>query len=57
MAPFDLLADLGGDIFATPQSAPPYFANFAQFNSHTGKVLFTGYVICDVVTLSDRGIS
>ncbi|XP_078266494.1 arf-GAP domain and FG repeat-containing protein 1a isoform X8 [Rhinoraja longicauda] len=36
VAPFDLLADLGGDIFATPQSAPPYFANFAQFNSHTG---------------------
>ncbi|XP_078266488.1 arf-GAP domain and FG repeat-containing protein 1a isoform X4 [Rhinoraja longicauda] len=35
VAPFDLLADLGGDIFATPQSAPPYFANFAQFNSHT----------------------
>ncbi|XP_032887864.1 arf-GAP domain and FG repeat-containing protein 1 isoform X5 [Amblyraja radiata] len=36
VAPFDLLADLGGDIFATPQSAPPYFANFAHFNSHTG---------------------
>lgn len=35
VAPFDLLADLGGDIFATPQSAPPYFANFAHFNSHT----------------------
>ncbi|XP_067851188.1 arf-GAP domain and FG repeat-containing protein 1a isoform X2 [Heptranchias perlo] len=35
-APFDLLADLGGDIFTTPQSAPPYFANFEHFNSHTG---------------------
>uniref|UniRef100_UPI00398E7319 arf-GAP domain and FG repeat-containing protein 1a isoform X2 n=1 Tax=Pristiophorus japonicus TaxID=55135 RepID=UPI00398E7319 len=36
VAPFDLLTDLGGDIFAAPQSAPPYFANFAHFNSHTG---------------------
>ncbi|XP_072111180.1 arf-GAP domain and FG repeat-containing protein 1a isoform X4 [Mobula birostris] len=36
VAPFDLLTDLGGDIFATPQSAPPYFADFAHFNSHTG---------------------
>ncbi|XP_072111179.1 arf-GAP domain and FG repeat-containing protein 1a isoform X3 [Mobula birostris] len=35
VAPFDLLTDLGGDIFATPQSAPPYFADFAHFNSHT----------------------
>uniref|UniRef100_UPI00398EAAE6 arf-GAP domain and FG repeat-containing protein 1a isoform X3 n=1 Tax=Pristiophorus japonicus TaxID=55135 RepID=UPI00398EAAE6 len=35
VAPFDLLTDLGGDIFAAPQSAPPYFANFAHFNSHT----------------------
>ncbi|XP_067898617.1 arf-GAP domain and FG repeat-containing protein 1a isoform X4 [Heterodontus francisci] len=34
VAPFDLLTDLGGDIFATPQSAPPYFANFTHFNSH-----------------------
>ncbi|XP_062901554.1 arf-GAP domain and FG repeat-containing protein 1a isoform X2 [Mobula hypostoma] len=34
VAPFDLLTDLGGDIFATPQSAPPYFADFAHFNSH-----------------------
>ncbi|XP_043926374.1 arf-GAP domain and FG repeat-containing protein 1 isoform X9 [Protopterus annectens] len=34
---FDLLSDLGGDIFAAP--APPqstHFANFAQFNSYTG---------------------
>ncbi|XP_067898618.1 arf-GAP domain and FG repeat-containing protein 1a isoform X5 [Heterodontus francisci] len=36
VAPFDLLTDLGGDIFATPQSAPPYFANFTHFNSHAG---------------------
>ncbi|XP_060689967.1 arf-GAP domain and FG repeat-containing protein 1a isoform X4 [Hemiscyllium ocellatum] len=36
VAPFDLLTDLGGDIFATPQSAPPYFTNFTHFNSHTG---------------------
>ncbi|XP_007894156.1 arf-GAP domain and FG repeat-containing protein 1a isoform X7 [Callorhinchus milii] len=38
VAAFDLLADLGGDIFAAtaPQSAPPSFANFALFNSHTG---------------------
>ncbi|XP_007894100.1 arf-GAP domain and FG repeat-containing protein 1a isoform X6 [Callorhinchus milii] len=37
VAAFDLLADLGGDIFAAtaPQSAPPSFANFALFNSHT----------------------
>ncbi|XP_059850452.1 arf-GAP domain and FG repeat-containing protein 1a isoform X1 [Hypanus sabinus] len=35
VASFDLLTDLGGDIFATPQSAPPYFADFAHFNSHT----------------------
>ncbi|XP_060689966.1 arf-GAP domain and FG repeat-containing protein 1a isoform X3 [Hemiscyllium ocellatum] len=35
VAPFDLLTDLGGDIFATPQSAPPYFTNFTHFNSHT----------------------
>ncbi|XP_078420276.1 arf-GAP domain and FG repeat-containing protein 1a isoform X7 [Cetorhinus maximus] len=34
VAPFDLLTDLGGDIFAAPQSAPPYFANFTHFNSH-----------------------
>ncbi|XP_078420278.1 arf-GAP domain and FG repeat-containing protein 1a isoform X9 [Cetorhinus maximus] len=36
VAPFDLLTDLGGDIFAAPQSAPPYFANFTHFNSHAG---------------------
>ncbi|GCC18661.1 hypothetical protein chiPu_0018020 [Chiloscyllium punctatum] len=36
VASFDLLTDLGGDIFATPQSAPPYFTNFTHFNSHTG---------------------
>ncbi|XP_048397568.1 arf-GAP domain and FG repeat-containing protein 1a isoform X2 [Stegostoma tigrinum] len=35
VASFDLLTDLGGDIFATPQSAPPYFANFTHFNSDT----------------------
>ncbi|XP_069753400.1 LOW QUALITY PROTEIN: arf-GAP domain and FG repeat-containing protein 1a [Narcine bancroftii] len=35
VASFDLLTDLGGDIFAAPQSAPPYFANFAHFNNHT----------------------
>ncbi|XP_043558779.1 arf-GAP domain and FG repeat-containing protein 1a isoform X2 [Chiloscyllium plagiosum] len=35
VAPFDLLTDLGGDIFAAPQSAPPYFTNFTHFNSHT----------------------
>ncbi|XP_038671076.1 arf-GAP domain and FG repeat-containing protein 1a isoform X3 [Scyliorhinus canicula] len=34
VAPFDLLTDLGGDIFAAPQSAPPYFANFTHFNNH-----------------------
>lgn len=36
---FDLLSDLGGDIFAGPAnvnaSASSGFANFAQFNSHT----------------------
>ncbi|XP_043926367.1 arf-GAP domain and FG repeat-containing protein 1 isoform X3 [Protopterus annectens] len=35
---FDLLSDLGGDIFAAP--APPqstHFANFAQFNSYTAQ--------------------
>ncbi|XP_072263813.1 arf-GAP domain and FG repeat-containing protein 1 isoform X6 [Pyxicephalus adspersus] len=34
---FDLLSDLGGDIFATPapqSAAPANFANFANFNSH-----------------------
>uniref|UniRef100_A0A8C5MFY0 Arf-GAP domain-containing protein n=1 Tax=Leptobrachium leishanense TaxID=445787 RepID=A0A8C5MFY0_9ANUR len=36
--PFDLLGDLGADIFATPApqpSATANFANFANFNSHT----------------------
>ncbi|XP_041125974.1 arf-GAP domain and FG repeat-containing protein 1-like isoform X5 [Polyodon spathula] len=42
---FDLLSDLGGDIFAAPAPAPAptsqstgsaNFANFANFNSHTG---------------------
>ncbi|XP_040204776.1 arf-GAP domain and FG repeat-containing protein 1 isoform X4 [Rana temporaria] len=36
---FDLLSDLGGDIFATPAPQPvstANFANFANFNSHTG---------------------
>ncbi|XP_072263814.1 arf-GAP domain and FG repeat-containing protein 1 isoform X7 [Pyxicephalus adspersus] len=36
---FDLLSDLGGDIFATPapqSAAPANFANFANFNSHAG---------------------
>ncbi|KAM4693591.1 arf-GAP domain and FG repeat-containing protein 1 isoform 6-T6 [Discoglossus pictus] len=36
---FDLLSDLGADIFATPvpqQAATANFANFANFNSHTG---------------------
>ncbi|KAM5163899.1 arf-GAP domain and FG repeat-containing protein 1 isoform 7-T7 [Mantella aurantiaca] len=35
---FDLLSDLGGDIFATPAPQPAAtanFANFANFNSHT----------------------
>ncbi|XP_068441226.1 arf-GAP domain and FG repeat-containing protein 1a isoform X2 [Clinocottus analis] len=36
---FDLLSDLGGDIFAAPSNmnagASSSFANFAQFNSHT----------------------
>ncbi|XP_047247244.1 arf-GAP domain and FG repeat-containing protein 1a isoform X7 [Girardinichthys multiradiatus] len=36
---FDLLSDLGGDIFAAPTNvntaASSGFANFAQFNSHT----------------------
>ncbi|XP_062242059.1 arf-GAP domain and FG repeat-containing protein 1a isoform X3 [Platichthys flesus] len=36
---FDLLSDLGGDIFAAPPNmnagASSSFANFAQFNSHT----------------------
>ncbi|KAM8952301.1 arf-GAP domain and FG repeat-containing protein 1 isoform 2-T2 [Pelodytes ibericus] len=36
--PFDLLGDLGADIFATPatqSAATANFANFANFNSHT----------------------
>ncbi|KAE8604737.1 hypothetical protein XENTR_v10014813 [Xenopus tropicalis] len=36
---FDLLSDLGTDIFAAPASQPAAsanFANFANFNSHTG---------------------
>ncbi|KAG8445478.1 hypothetical protein GDO86_010307 [Hymenochirus boettgeri] len=36
---FDLLSDLGADIFAAPPSqtgASANFANFANFNSHTG---------------------
>ncbi|XP_077147267.1 arf-GAP domain and FG repeat-containing protein 1 isoform X2 [Ranitomeya variabilis] len=36
--PFDLLGDLGADIFATPAPQPAAtanFANFANFNSHT----------------------
>ncbi|XP_040283755.1 arf-GAP domain and FG repeat-containing protein 1 isoform X6 [Bufo bufo] len=36
---FDLLSDLGADIFATPAPQPAAtanFANFANFNSHTG---------------------
>ncbi|XP_076831975.1 arf-GAP domain and FG repeat-containing protein 1a isoform X3 [Brachyhypopomus gauderio] len=36
---FDLLSDLGGDIFAAPPSQPTgnaNFANFAHFNSHPG---------------------
>ncbi|XP_062872680.1 arf-GAP domain and FG repeat-containing protein 1a isoform X2 [Trichomycterus rosablanca] len=36
---FDLLSDLGGDIFAAPSSQPAgnaNFANFANFNSHPG---------------------
>ncbi|KAG7456976.1 hypothetical protein MATL_G00241770 [Megalops atlanticus] len=36
---FDLLSDLGGDIFAAPHSqpaAPNSFANFAHFSSHPG---------------------
>ncbi|XP_033961335.1 arf-GAP domain and FG repeat-containing protein 1b isoform X3 [Pseudochaenichthys georgianus] len=36
---FDLLADLGGDIFAAPStqtSSSPNFANFAHFPSHSG---------------------
>ncbi|XP_048460801.1 arf-GAP domain and FG repeat-containing protein 1-like isoform X1 [Rhincodon typus] len=52
VASFDLLTDLGGDIFATPQSAPPYFANFTHFNSHSGKMVFTVSLcsICIVYT-------
>ncbi|XP_063298383.1 arf-GAP domain and FG repeat-containing protein 1 isoform X6 [Pelobates fuscus] len=37
--PFDLLGDLGADIFATPAPQPAAtanFANFANFNSHAG---------------------
>lgn len=38
---FDLLSDLGGDIFAAPPhmnaGASSSFANFAHFNSHTSK--------------------
>lgn len=38
---FDLLSDLGGDIFAAPPNmnagASSSFANFAHFNSHTSK--------------------
>ncbi|KAJ8362627.1 hypothetical protein SKAU_G00114580 [Synaphobranchus kaupii] len=36
---FDLLSDLGGDIFAAPASqaaGPNSFANFARFNNHPG---------------------
>ncbi|XP_062328794.1 arf-GAP domain and FG repeat-containing protein 1a isoform X4 [Osmerus eperlanus] len=39
---FDLLSDLGGDIFAAPPSkapGPANFANFAHFNSHPGNSL------------------
>lgn len=38
---FDLLSDLGGDIFAAPasqSSGNSSFANFANFNSHPGKL-------------------
>ncbi len=37
---FNLLSDLGGDIFAAPHSQSTgnaNFANFAHFNSHSGK--------------------
>ncbi|KAM9126982.1 arf-GAP domain and FG repeat-containing protein 1 isoform 11-T11 [Pangshura tecta] len=37
---FDLLSDLGSDIFAAPapqSTAPANFANFAHFNSHTAQ--------------------
>lgn len=38
---YDLLSDLGGDIFAAPPNmnagAGSSFANFAHFNSHTSK--------------------
>lgn len=38
---FDLLSDLGGDIFAAPPNmnagTSSSFANFAHFNSHTSK--------------------
>lgn len=38
---FDLLSDLGGDIFAAPANvnagASSSFANFAHFNSHSSK--------------------
>ncbi|XP_047247239.1 arf-GAP domain and FG repeat-containing protein 1a isoform X3 [Girardinichthys multiradiatus] len=43
---FDLLSDLGGDIFAAPTNvntaASSGFANFAQFNSHTTQKVNAG---------------
>ena len=41
---FDLLSDLGSDIFAAPapqSTATANFANFAHFISHAGKCLFS----------------
>lgn len=40
---FDLLSDLGGDIFAAPPtqtSSSTNFANFAHFPSQSGKIAF-----------------
>ncbi|XP_018587633.1 arf-GAP domain and FG repeat-containing protein 1a isoform X5 [Scleropages formosus] len=42
---FDLLTDLGGDIFAAPPTqtaASANFANFAHFNSHPGTGILSG---------------
>ncbi|KAF3848036.1 hypothetical protein F7725_021064 [Dissostichus mawsoni] len=49
---FDLLSDLGGDIFAAPPNmnagASSSFANFAHFNSHTRAGLAAGGVSAGV---------
>lgn len=55
---FDLLSDLGGDIFAAPSNmnagASSGFANFAHFNSHTSKEQTTYWF--DLRTQSRKGL-